>query len=62
MTQPENWPKRPTYQDQKDPLQKLATTTQAETTRCNRPEFPPSQFFPRGKTGPAHSFPGEETD
>ena len=30
--------------------------------RCNRPEFPPSQFFPRGKTGPAHSFPGEKTD
>ena len=30
--------------------------------RCNRPEFPPSQFFPRGKTGPAHSFPREKTD
>ena len=30
--------------------------------RCNRPEFPPSQFFPRGKTGPAHSFPGEKTE
>ena len=29
---------------------------------CNRPEFPPSQFFPRGKTGPHHSFPGEKTD
>ena len=29
-------------------------------TRCNRPEFPPSQFFPRGKNGPAHSFPGEK--
>ena len=28
--------------------------------RCNRPEFPPSQFFPRGKNGPAHSFPGEK--
>ena len=26
-------------------------------SRCNRPEFPPSQFFPRGKNGPAHSFP-----
>ena len=23
--------------------------------------FPPSQFFPWGKTGPAHSFPGEKT-
>ena len=21
-----------------------------------------SQFFPRGKNGPAHSFPGEKTD
>ena len=31
-------------------------------TRCNRPEFRPSQFFPWGKTGPAHFFPGEETD
>ena len=30
--------------------------------RCNRPEFHPSQFFPRGKTGPARSFPGEKTD
>ena len=28
--------------------------------RCNRPEFPPSQFFLRGKNGPAHSFPGEK--
>ena len=24
--------------------------------------FFPSQFFPRGKNGPAHSFPGEKTD
>ena len=24
--------------------------------------FYPSQFFPRGKNGPAHSFPGEKTD
>ena len=29
-------------------------------SRCNRPEFPPSQFFPRGKNGPAHSFPREK--
>ena len=31
-----------------------------QPNRCNRPEFPPSQFFPRGKNGPAHSFPGEK--
>ena len=31
-----------------------------DSHRCNRPEFPPSQFFPRGKNGPAHSFPGEK--
>ena len=24
--------------------------------------FFPSQFFPRGKNGPAYSFPGEKTD
>ena len=24
--------------------------------------FFPGQFFPRGKNGPAHSFPGEKTD
>ena len=35
---------------------------QDQKCRCNRPEFPPSQFFPRGKNGPAHSFPGEKTD
>ena len=36
-THPENWPKRPTYQGRNDPLQKLAETTQAETTRPKRP-------------------------
>ena len=28
---------------------------------CNG-QFFPSQFFPQGKNGPAHSFPGEKTD
>ena len=29
----------------------------SEKIRCNRPEFPPVSFFPRGKTGQAHSSP-----
>ena len=28
-------------------------------SRCNRPEFPPSQFFLRGKNWPVSFFPGE---
>ena len=31
-----------------------------DISQCNRPEFSPSQFFPQGKNGPAHSFPGEK--
>ena len=38
----------------------VETRTLRLSSRCNRPEFPPSQFFPRGKNGPAQSFPGEK--
>ena len=38
----------------------IMSQLRVSSSRCNRPEFPPSQFFPRGKNGPAHSFPGEK--
>ena len=51
-----------TIQDCCLPFRIVAYHSGLPPIRCNRPEFPPSQFFPRGKTGPAHSFPGEKTD
>ena len=36
-------------------------STIEDPSRCNSQFFPQS-VFPRGKNGPAHSFPGEKTD